>query len=93
MTVFFAAMLADVDDFDRHMGQEGGWWVIIFGALMMAAVVVLVVWLVRNVGTAEGSQSDDDPLDSARRILAERYANGELTTDEYRERMAELARR
>lgn len=31
-----------------------------------------------------------DPDERAREILAERYAQGELTTDEYRERIGEL---
>ena len=33
-----------------------------------------------------------DPLDSARQILAERYARDDLSADEYRKRLDELAR-
>ena len=33
-----------------------------------------------------------DPLDSARQILAERYARDELSAEEYRKRLDELRR-
>ena len=45
-----------------------------------------VVWLVsRRWRTAPG-----DGLDPAREILAERFARGELSADEYRERLEQL---
>lgn len=75
----------------------------IFGMLMMLAVLALiilgiwalVVWL-RNTRSrpeartisgagAEGSQN------RAREILGERYARGDLTTDEYNERLGTLS--
>lgn len=36
------------------------------------------------------SPTRPDPNDRAREILAERYARGELTTEEYRERVEQL---
>lgn len=51
-----------------------------------------IVWLFR-AGPSGGSQSTQgghDVLSSAKRILAERYARGELSTDEYRERVDQL---
>ena len=68
-----------------------GWW--LFGALILAGVVVLVVLLVRMVGARQGpdaSQAAAAQRSEARRILDERYARGELTTEEYQERVRAL---
>ena len=89
-----AGVLAHHDGWDGHMGWGGGWWMLIWGTLMMAGLVVLVVWLIRTTATGGGvsrGSGSDDPLDSARRILAERYARGELSTEEYRERLDQLS--
>lgn len=93
MAVTIAAVLGHHDGWDGHMGWGGGWWMLIWGALMMVGLVVLVVWIVRTTATGGDSRGSgsDDPLASARAILAERYARGELSTDEYRERLEELA--
>ena len=62
-------------------GNGFGW----FGGLMMLAVWVLfvvgVVWLVRSV-TAGGGGAEP----TARRVLDERFARGELSAEEYEER-------
>jgi putative membrane protein len=49
--------------------------------------VGLVVWLVVRY---TGPQSAVEDTDAARRILAERYARGELDTEEYTHRVAAL---
>ena len=83
MAATIAGVLAHRDAWDGHMGWGGGWWMLIWGTLMMAGLVVLVVWLIRTTTTttATGSgvthrSAGEDPLASARRILAERYARG-----------------
>lgn len=94
MGATIAGVLAHHDGWDGHMGWGGGWWMLIWGTLMMAGLVVLVVWLIRTTATGggvSGGSGSDDPLDSARRILAERYARGELSTEEYRERLDQLS--
>lgn len=53
--------------------------------LLIALFVGLLVWLLGRPGNKTVSHHD-----SARRILAERYARGELDTDEYNQRLAEL---
>ena len=75
-----------------HMGGWGGGWMWLWGVAMMALSVVLIVWLVRaTAGSGVGSTPPrHDPGDRAREILAERYARGELTTEEYRERVDEF---
>lgn len=84
--------LADADDGWGHMGGWGGGWMWLWGLAMMALFVVLIVWLVR--ATAGGPAAPHPPerssTDRAREILAERYARGELSTEEYRERATEL---
>jgi putative membrane protein len=59
-----------------------------FGWLLVTVLTVgLVVWLV--VGYARPRNGADD-TGTARRILAERYARGELDTEEYTQRLAAL---
>ena len=70
---------------DDMMG--GGWWWL-WGTLMMIVVlaaIALVVWLiVRSVQSGAGGAR------SARDILSERYARGEIDTDEYEDRLSKL---
>lgn len=76
------------------MGGMGWYW--LFGALLLLGLVLLVVVAVRVLhgGTSRGgaSAASDQPPDrsQARGILDERYACGELSTGEYRERLQGL---
>jgi putative membrane protein len=82
------ALLADAEGFN-HMDGWGGRWMWLWGVAMMVLFVVLIVWLVRaSVGPA--GPTPRDPVDRAREILSEQYATGELSTEDYRERVSEL---
>lgn len=59
--------------------------------LILIVIAALVVLLVR--GTSRGSAGAADTASRAREILEERYARGEISTDEYRERSVELDHR
>jgi putative membrane protein len=59
----------------------GGWWVL--WPLFWIGVLATIGWLVYR-------RRRSHPHDSARQILAERFARGELSGDEYRQRLAEL---
>jgi putative membrane protein len=59
--------------------------------LILIVIAVLVVLLVR--GTSAGSPGSPGRESRAREILEERYARGEISTDEYRERSVELDHR
>jgi putative membrane protein len=82
-------LLAQQDDaWWDHMSGTGGGWMWLWGTLMMltwVAVIAAAVWLVaRSLGGGRR------PSTGAREILDERYARGELTTEEYRERLDQL---
>ncbi|CAN5212515.1 hypothetical protein BH11ACT2_BH11ACT2_01710 [soil metagenome] len=66
-----------------------------FGALVVVGVVVLIVVVVRLASTRGARVQPAEPARSAlpnnaARILDERYARGDLTTEEYRERRTAL---
>ena len=67
------------------LGMGGvGWLAMSLGWLVFLALVVAVVWLlVRNT-------IDATPRDSARKILDQRYARGEINDREYQQRLRTL---
>ncbi|HXM54843.1 MAG TPA: SHOCT domain-containing protein [Candidatus Dormibacteraeota bacterium] len=71
-----------------HAGPAAGWWPFfwIFPAAWLALWAVLAGLLVWYLVAGRRRSA----LDDARRILAERYARGELSPDEYRERLGQL---
>lgn len=79
-------------------GSAMGWtW--LFWLLLIIGIVLLVIFAVRafsggitRAGTGRRPGAGAEPLGTvgettARRILDERYAKGELSTEEYRERL------
>ena len=82
-----AQVAADTEGWG-HMDGWGGGWMWLWGTLMMlswVAIIAAAVWfLTQNRDTTAGRPS------RAREILEERYASGELSTDEYRERLDHL---
>ena len=77
-------------------GMGGMWAFWLFGLLLLIGVVLLVVLAVRAAGGGIDRNIDVRPPSAgerhrphshAREILDERYARGELTTEEYRERL------
>ncbi|RJT76977.1 SHOCT domain-containing protein [Arthrobacter cheniae] len=82
------------------IGGMGFTW--IFGLLMIVGLIVLVVVLVKTFtggSSTGGASTTERPDDSdgtrarsgrGREILAERYARGELSAEEYRERLRTL---
>jgi putative membrane protein len=73
-----------------HMNGWGGGWMWLWGVAMMTLFVVFIVWLIRAAGTDSTGPARRDPNDRAREILGERFAKGELSPEEYRERISEL---
>jgi putative membrane protein len=81
------AMLALVlGDYGGHMDGDGWGWMWIPGLVFM---LVFAIAAVAAVGVlARGNQADRGP--GPREILAERYARGELSTEDYHERLEGL---
>jgi putative membrane protein len=78
---------------NNHMWGDGGWmW--LWGTIMMlffVAAVGLIIWLVtRATHSQQSGRLHDESGARARGILAERYARGEISTEEYQERLASL---
>ncbi len=82
-------------------GYNGMWGYWVFGLLMVVGVVLLGVVVARALGggfttrrDAGVQQPPGDQVASgrnrAREILDERYARGDLTTEEYQERLHAL---
>lgn len=71
------------------MGHVSGWgW--FFGALLLVGVLLVVAVVVRVV--AGGVRRDGSAAEqgTARRLLDERYARGEISAEEYRQRRSAL---
>ncbi len=88
MRIQLISILAQSDDrwWGDHMSGWGGGWMWLWGTLMMLTWVALIGAAVWFVARSLGSDHRSRP----RQILDERYARGELTTEEYRERLAQL---
>ena len=74
------------------IGMGGGW---LFGVLIAAGIVLLIILLVRSLGGGvKRGRRDEQNMprqsSSARQLLDERYARGDLTTEEYQERIRVL---
>jgi putative membrane protein len=67
---------------DSGWHHHGGWW-LPFGLFWLVALAGLTGFVVRKLRRSERAATD---------ILAERYACGELSSEEYRERLDELRR-
>lgn len=76
---------------EHGWGHGGGWMAVWWplAVLFWIAVLGLLVWLVlRSLRSSRGSDGG-----TARELLAQRYARGEIGDDEYRERLAVLNQR
>ncbi|HLI50941.1 MAG TPA: SHOCT domain-containing protein [Thermomicrobiaceae bacterium] len=77
-----------------HGGGPWFWWPLI--PLVWVALIGGVVWFAArrpHLGQATGTGANvtgQAPAQSARQILAERYARGEISTEEYQERLTNL---
>ena len=73
------------------MGNGFGWmW--LFGLLVLVGIVLLIIVAVRALGggISRGTGTTTPGRSTARDVLDERYARGELSTDEYHERLRTL---
>lgn len=72
-----------------HPDWGGGWW--IWRVLMFVLWIVVIALLFRFVfRPGRWGYREPSPLDRARGILAERFARGEISAEEYRQRLEQL---
>lgn len=77
--------------YDREMGWWGiagmGIGMVMFWVLLIAAILALVIYL---LGDRTPGQVPPSDAPSAEQILAARFARGEISETEYRDRMSVL---
>jgi putative membrane protein len=78
-----ALLVAQMWDGDAHMGGDGWWWVMGVGWLLSLAFAGFLVYLLlrRHTGSEPPVRGA-----AAERLLAERFAGGEIDEDEFRRR-------
>jgi putative membrane protein len=84
MSVAYAATIG-AQPYDPYDHMDGWGWMWLGGLLwliILGAFVGLIVWLV----VRSSGQSPTAPHSEARRILAERFARGEIDEDEFTRR-------
>lgn len=81
------SMLIMADAWGMHGGW--GWWIVMMlGMVVFWGLVIFgVVWLVRGSSTGWWSERHGpEPRETARDVLDRRYAKGEISEEEYRQR-------
>jgi putative membrane protein len=68
---------------DANHWHDGHWWIAFPVFWLLFAALVATIFFRFGRGPR-------DRGDSAKRILSERFARGEITGDEYRDRLAQL---
>jgi putative membrane protein len=78
------------DGFDMHGDFGSGWWIAMVLAMVVfwALIFVGIVWVVREL--LQGRAAHGAPETPAA-LLDRRFASGEISADEYRQRKAVLA--
>lgn len=71
-----------------HMGDGWGWWMV-FGTVIMVAFWLMIIWAIGNLGRrpphdTTTTPNRDEP--TALEVLERRYANGDLTNEEFEEK-------
>jgi putative membrane protein len=75
---------------DWGMGWFGMIFMLLFWVLIIVGIVFLIRWLVQNRGSR--SSSGVGTGSQAMEILKERYAKGEITSDEFESMKKEILR-
>ena len=79
--------------------MHGGWgwgWMSLMMAMMLlfwGAVIVAIVWLIRGTGPAASARERDVSRETPLEILDRRFAEGEISEEDYRARREVLAGR
>ncbi|HEX6301770.1 MAG TPA: SHOCT domain-containing protein [Acidimicrobiia bacterium] len=90
LALVWAHMGGDWDHMSDHMGGWAWGFAWLFVILLVVLVVALVAWAVRSVSRGGSARSGRN---GAVAVLEERFARGELSPEEYRERRRVLDER
>lgn len=71
-------------------GNAMMWFGMIFGIIVLLIFLALIIWLITYVSRKNTGDSRLPESSRAVELLKERYARGEIGTEEYRERLLEL---
>lgn len=74
---------------DWNWGWGGGWLMPLFGMAWFALMILVVILLVRWLGIKTGGTGTSPR--TARDILDERYARGEIDREDYVQRKKDIA--
>jgi len=66
----------------------GGWWFWIIVLIVIFVIIVVLIYLVLKED--QNKRIKSEPGKSAEKLLDERYARGEISTDEYQEMKEEM---
>ena len=66
------------------------WIGMALGLIFLLILLALVIWVIVTMARKNAANSPDYPKNRSVETLKERYARGEIGTEEYRERMREL---
>jgi putative membrane protein len=89
MSLFVTVGALVADRYGMMGDGDGNGWMWVWGGMMILLLVVVigaVVWAVARTAPRATPQ----PHDRARAILAERFARGDITSEEYQERAQHL---
>ena len=79
-------------------GWEYGWIFMLVGGLVVIGIIALIIYTLVRATSVSGKSNSSAPhemQDSNRRalaVLAERYAKGEISDDEYRQKKMEITK-
>ncbi len=65
-----------------------GWIMMVVFSTLFALLLATAIWALANYGRR--TRADQERQSSPEELLAERYARGDITTEEYQERLVTL---
>ena len=85
-----SALFLLADGFDMHGDFGAGWWIVMMLGMIVfwGLIIAAVVWLVRALSHSRSAHAG---LETPSALLDRRFASGEISADEYRERKTVLA--
>jgi len=81
------------------MGYGSGWISMLFGGVLVIGIIVLIIYAIVRSVNVSGKPRSADPNDMryesnirALAILGERYAKGEISDEEFKQKKSEIQR-